>query len=115
MNVEKLLKERQGFGALLRERRLAMGFSQDQLASLTGLDKPRISRAECGHTVYFGDDSLNALGQALDVDPALLSLKAGKIAPEWRVLAARNAEAVLAFFRGLEQGESSPNGEGAPL
>jgi transcriptional regulator with XRE-family HTH domain len=103
------------FGTLLKTRRLEMGFSQDRLASITGLDKPRISRAECGHTVYFGDDSLNALASVLKIDPELLALKSGKISPEWRVLAARNAEAVLKFFRGLESAESNTAGEGAPL
>lgn len=60
---------RDTFAMNLRGRRQALGLSQEELAGRAGLDRTYISALE--RSVYAATlDSIESLGQALDLDPA---------------------------------------------
>jgi transcriptional regulator with XRE-family HTH domain len=63
--------ERGTFGALLRDARLAAGFSQSDLSERSGLPKPTLSRYENGH-VLPSLATLRKLADALGVGESTL-------------------------------------------
>jgi transcriptional regulator with XRE-family HTH domain len=62
---------RQGFGIRVRQRRLELGLSQEQLADKAGMHRNYIGGVERGER-NIGLDNIHALAQALDVRPGLL-------------------------------------------
>ena len=63
--MEKDYKERKRIGERVRQLRIEKGMTQDQLAELTGLKRPHITRIEAG-SYSVGFDTLQAIARALD-------------------------------------------------
>lgn len=70
MTKQELIQERQRIGARIRQLREEAGLSQQDLADITGLQRPNISRIESGR-YNTGQDILSkialALGKRLDI------------------------------------------------
>src|SRR5919204_2853080 len=63
-------EEPEGFGALLREHRIAAGLTQEALADRAGLSVRGIADLERGARRYPHFHTLRSLAQALELDPA---------------------------------------------
>ena len=83
------------FGPWLRQRRLALGWSQQELADKIGVSASYLCKVEAGERVPAAA-SLDALGAALNVEPVVVRLRAGNV-PE--ALLARIATDPEAFVR----------------
>ena len=62
--MEKNYNERKRIGERIRQLRTQQQLTQDQLAALTGLERPHITRIEAGR-YSVGFDTLQAIAQAL--------------------------------------------------
>lgn len=62
--MEKNYEERRRMGERIRQLRIGQNMTQDQLAELTGLERPHITRIEAGR-YSVGFDTLQAIAQAL--------------------------------------------------
>jgi transcriptional regulator with XRE-family HTH domain len=56
----------------IKERRLALGYSYQDLANKTGMNKSTLQRYETGSIRNLSIDNLEVLAKALDIDPAYL-------------------------------------------
>lgn len=70
MDEHKIIQERIRIGSRIRDLREEAGMTQDELAEITGLKRPNISRIESGR-YNTGQDILSkismALGKRLDI------------------------------------------------
>ena len=62
--MEKNYNERKRIGERIRQLRTQQQLTQDQLAALTGLERPHITRIEAGR-YSVGFDTLQVIAQAL--------------------------------------------------
>lgn len=62
--MEKNYEERRRMGERIRQLRMEKKMTQEQLADLTGLKRPHITRIEAGR-YSVGFDTLQAIAQAL--------------------------------------------------
>ena len=62
--MEKNYNERKRIGERIRQLRTQQQMTQDQLAALTGLERPHITRIEAGR-YSVGFDTLQVIAQAL--------------------------------------------------
>ena len=63
--MEKNYEERRRMGERIRQLRMEKKMTQEQLADLTGLKRPHITRIEAG-SYSVGFDTLQVIAEALD-------------------------------------------------
>lgn len=73
-----------GLADYVRERRLALGMTQDDLAVAAGLTQPNISDVERQQTKLPGAQARRGLAKALGVSHVELLVKAGELA-DWEL------------------------------
>ena len=61
-----------GLGQLIRERRIELGYSADQLGNMVGVHQTTISNWERGQSLGRFPRSTTSIAAALDVDPDVL-------------------------------------------
>lgn len=64
MTKQELIQERQRIGSRIRDLREEAGMTQDELAEITGLKRPNISRIESGR-YNTGQDIISKIALAL--------------------------------------------------
>lgn len=65
MDEHKIIQERIRIGSRIRDLREEAGMTQDELAEITGLKRPNISRIESGR-YNTGQDIISKIALALD-------------------------------------------------
>lgn len=90
-----------GIGPWIRERRLALGMTQVDLAKRVGLDQSTISAIEIGRTKWPMADVRRALARALGVTDLQLLVGAGEVDPQEAGVNLADADLRLAKVQAL--------------
>lgn len=79
------------FGDFLKNTRLDRGLSQDELANLSNMTRAYISKVERSKENPPSEELLLRLAEALQIDPDLFIVKAGKIPTRFQDLIIQDA------------------------
>lgn len=71
---KELITKRELTATLIRERRVNLGWTQEQLAEITGFERANISRIEAGR-YFLSTKQLWILCDALDLDVKIIEKK----------------------------------------
>ena len=84
------------FGAWLKQRRAARGYSQQDLAGILGVSAAHLSRVESGEK-GLSETCIERAAEALGIDPQELALRAGVVPPALFQAIARDPRAFLSW------------------